>query len=80
MVSSAIPYGQVLFTHGHAAEAERLTALAAAFDSDTIHRLGRLGIQPDWNWRSELASVQLQTGWPPNVLAAVSLPPISTPA
>ncbi|MEU6265516.1 class I SAM-dependent methyltransferase [Saccharopolyspora shandongensis] len=63
MVSSAIPYGQVLFTHGHAAEAERLTALAAAFDSDTVHRLERLGIQPDWNCLEIGAGVGTIANW-----------------
>ncbi|WP_190812863.1 class I SAM-dependent methyltransferase [Saccharopolyspora pogona] len=63
MVSDTIPYGHLLFAHGHAAEAERLTALAAAFDPDTIHRLENLGIQPDWNCLEIGAGVGTIAGW-----------------
>lgn len=63
MVSDTIPYGQILFAHGRAAEAERLTALAAAFDSDTIHRIQRLGVQPDWNCLAIGAGVGAVSSW-----------------
>ncbi|WP_168215217.1 class I SAM-dependent methyltransferase [Micromonospora sp. MH33] len=46
---TSTPYGHLLFMHSNNAEAERLTALAGAFDQDTIHRLERFGIQPGWN-------------------------------
>src|SRR5438874_771600 len=63
MVATTVPYGHLLFTHDAVSEPERLTALAAAFDPDTIYRLGRLGIQPDWNCLEIGAGVGTVSAW-----------------